>query len=132
MAVRERLEQHFGGARRRSGGGRQAPDRRFAQGSRRFPPPQPTGPSASLLAHRLVRQNRGTHGPGPNISDATLLGILILHPQIAAERLEMLAEASFSGKGLAELAAALAARLAEIARDFGRRPPRRAGARRAR
>ena len=37
----------------------------------------------------------------------------ILYPEIAAERLEMLADATFAGKGLADLAAALAAELAE-------------------
>jgi DNA primase len=64
-----------------------------------------------LLAHPLVRENG--RSAGPSLSDAILLGVLLLHPEIAAERPEMLAEARFSGKGLAGLAAALAARLAE-------------------
>ena len=44
-----------------------------------------------------------------------LLGVLLLHPEIAAERLEALAEAHFAGAGVAALAGALAAILAEIA-----------------
>jgi DNA primase len=107
MAVRERLQKHFGAVRRqpnRAAGGRQF------TGGRRFPP-QPTGPSASLLAHPMVREN--ARGGGPSLSEATLLGVLVLHPEIASERLETLGETRFSGTGLAAFAAALAARLAE-------------------
>jgi DNA primase len=109
IAVRERLEQHFGAARR--GPPRRMPGGRPSAAGRRFPPPQPTGPSASLLANPLVRENG--RGGGPSLSDAMLIGALILHPEIAAERLETLAEARFSGRGVAALAAAVAARLAE-------------------
>ena len=107
MAVRERLERHFGVVRRPRG---RAPERRTAAQGRRFQA-QPMGPSASLLASPMARENG--RGAGPSLSDATLLGVLLLYPEIAAERLELLAEAQFSGRGLAALAAALAARLAE-------------------
>ncbi len=111
MTVRERLEQHFGGARRpprrpSADGRRSGPRQRFAPGQA-----PPAGPSASLLANPLVRG--GGRGAAPSLSDATLLGLLMLHPEIAAERLEVLAETRFSGGALTELAAALAARLAE-------------------
>ena len=103
-AVRERVSLQFGQTRRYSGpavGGSR---------TRRFNP-QPTGPSASLLAHPLVR-SAGRSG-GLSASDAILLGTLILHPQIAAERLESLAHTSFAGKASSALAAALTSELAE-------------------
>ncbi len=78
-------------------------------GERRFQP-APAGPSASLLAHPLVR---GARGAGPSLGDAILVGMPILYPEIAAERLEALADAQFAGKELTALAAALAAELAE-------------------
>lgn len=113
MAVRERLERHFGGAPRPPRGftaDRRSPEGRSLPRKGRLQP-QPTGPSASLLANPLVSENG--RGAGPSLSDATLLGAILLHPEIAAERLEALAETSFSGKGIARLAAAMAARLAE-------------------
>ena len=105
-AVRERLERHFGSRARpldrRQAGGRFAGRRRAEE--------RPSGPSASLLAHPLVKESG--RGGGPSLSDATLLGVLLLHPEIAADRLEALAETQFPGAGLAGLAAALAARIA--------------------
>ncbi len=47
------------------------------------------------------------------MSETVLLGSLMLHPEIAAERLESLGHAHFAGKGFAALAASLAAILAE-------------------
>ena len=63
--------------------------RRAAARDARGSTPQPTGPSASLLLNPLVRE-RG-RGAGPSLGDAVLLGVLLLHPEIAAERLESLA-----------------------------------------
>ncbi|MGH6922358.1 MAG: DNA primase [Propylenella sp.] len=108
IAVRERLERHFGAKR--------LPDRREPAQWRagRRPPrfaPTPSGPSASLLAHPLVRESG--RGAGPNRSEVILIGVLVQHPGIAVDRLEMFAEAQFSGRGLAGLAAAVAAKLAE-------------------
>lgn len=111
VAIRERVDRHFGAARR-GAGGRQGPGRGGGQRGRggRFQP-APTGPSASLLAHPLVRD--GSRGAGPSLQDALLVGALLVHPEIAAERLELLAEQRFAGKETAALAAALAARIAE-------------------
>lgn len=109
VAIRERVERHFGG--------RQAAANRFGSRDRRpgrngrSAPQQPTGPSASLLAHPLVRG--GGRSAGPSLGEAVLLGVLILHPEIAAERMESLGHAHFAGKGFSALAAALAAILAE-------------------
>jgi DNA primase len=89
-------------ANRRAEGGR--------GGNRRFQP-QPEGPSASLLAHPLVRG--GSRSAGPNLGEAILLGVPLLYPEIAVERLETLAEARFAAAELAALAAALAAEIAE-------------------
>jgi len=50
---------------------------------------------------------------GLNLSEAVLLGLLILHPEIAAERLEQLSHAQFAGKRLAALATSLTSKLAE-------------------
>jgi DNA primase len=106
-AVKERIEKHFGG-------GRPQANRNFPRGVRegraRFVP-VPTAPSASLLANPLVQG--GGRGGGASLSEAVLLGVLILHPEIAAERLETLGHAHFAGKGFAALAASLAAILAE-------------------
>ena len=105
-AVKERLAQDFGAARRPPNQG--AERRRFRD--RRFQP-QPTGPSASLLANPLVRE--GGRGAASSLAEAILIGVPLLYPEIGAERLEALADARFSGKSTAELAAALAAELAE-------------------
>jgi DNA primase len=107
MAVRERLQEQFGGKRWQPG---RASEGRPANRDRWFPR-QPISPSASLLAHPLLRENR--RAGETSLSEATLLGVLLLHPEIASERLEILADARFSGRGLAELAASLAANLAE-------------------
>jgi DNA primase len=107
-AVRERAAVQFGQGRRapyRRTGDRQPPNQR------RFPPPHPTGPSASLLAHPMVRG--GGQSAGLNRGEAILLGVLILHPEIAAERLESLSHAQFAGKALSAVAAALTSKLAE-------------------
>jgi len=105
-AVSERLAQHFGGSRR------PANQRRDRRGFRdpRFAP-APTAPSASLLSHPLVRE--GARGVGRSLAEAILLGVPLLHPEMAAERLEMLADARFADRRTADLAAALAAELAE-------------------
>jgi DNA primase len=50
---------------------------------------------------------------GPTLSDAVLIGTLLLHPEIAAERLEELSHVTFAGRGVAALAHALALSLAE-------------------
>ena len=104
VAIRERLEKHFG-ARRRPAGGSSGQWR----GTRRRFAPEPAGPSASLLANPLVR----AAGAGSGLSEAVLLGVLLLHPDIAAERLEILATIQFSESSFAALATALGARLAE-------------------
>jgi DNA primase len=70
------------------------------------------GPSPSLLSDRLVRAGV-VASASPPLSDAVLLGLLILHPEIAAERLEQLGEADFSGSAERALAGALAERIAE-------------------
>jgi DNA primase len=107
IAVRERTEKQFGAGRR--------PVRRpLAQrGLRRGEPdrPVPAIPSASLLANPLVRESG--RGASPSLGDAVLIGGLLLHPEIAAERLETFAETRFAAPAAAALAAALAARLAE-------------------
>lgn len=109
-AVRERVGLRFGQGRkstnRGTGGRTPSGQGRFSRFS-----PHPSGPSASLLAGPLVRGSG--RNAGPSLSEAVLLGVLILHPEIAAERLESLAHAHFAGKGLSALAAALAARFAE-------------------
>jgi DNA primase len=105
-AVKERLAHDFGSARRPPN---QATERRRFR-DRRFQP-QPTGPSASLLANPLVRE--GGRSGASSLAEAILVGVPLLYPEIAAERLEALADAHFSGKGTADLAAALAAKLAE-------------------
>ena len=71
-----------------------------------------TSPSPSLLANPLVRQNAGA-ASRPTLSDAILLGGLIAHPEIAPERLELLAQCRFAGSELARLASALAMILAD-------------------
>jgi DNA primase len=106
-AIRERVALQFGQGRRTE---RRERAGRFAPGQRRFPP-QPTAPSASLLANSMVRGSG--RSSGPSISEAILLGAIVLHPEIAAERLESLAQAHFAGKGLDALAAAIISQLAE-------------------
>jgi DNA primase len=116
IALRERMDKQFGGRRppprRPAGPGMGAParagrgwkgrDERFAL---------PSAPSASLLSNPLVRD--AGRGGAPSLSDAVLLGMLILHPEIAAERLERLAESPFQNRQSAALSAALASILAE-------------------
>jgi DNA primase len=110
IAIRERSERDFG-LRRPAGRERVRP----ARGSRFGPPgrgaPPPSAPSASLLSHRLVRDRR--QGSAPSLSDATLLGVLILHPEIAEERLETLADLRFPGREQAALGAAIGAKIGE-------------------
>ena len=55
----------------------------------------------------------GGQSAGLNRGEAILLGVLILHPEIAAERLESLSHAQFAGKALSAVAAALTSKLAE-------------------
>jgi DNA primase len=108
IAVRERLERHLGATRRPAPRG--SAQRRAWGRPPRFAAP-PSGPSASLLAHPLVRESG--RGAGPSRSEAILIGVLVQHPGIAVDRLETFADAQFSGRGLAALAAALAAKLAD-------------------
>ncbi len=116
-AIRDRLAKQFDAGRK--------PRRAFA-GSGRGPGPagrgpggrgrsfqEPTGPSASLLANPLVKERPRGAAAGPTLSDAVLIGTLLLHPEIAAERLEELSHVVFAGKGVAALAHALALSLAE-------------------
>ena len=108
IAMRERVEKQFGPVRR--------PARQpFSQRGfpRRGEParPIPALPSPSLLSNPLVRESG--RGSAPSLSDAVLIGALVLHPEIAAERLEALAQARFAAPAIAALAGALAARLAE-------------------
>jgi DNA primase len=108
VAVREQMERSFGFARR--------PPRRPAtirgqSGRGRWAPPEPTGPSASLLASRLVRERPGGAGPIP--SDALLIGAFLLHPEIAGDRLEQFSETPFADGPTVSLARALAAALAD-------------------
>jgi DNA primase len=107
-ALRKRLALQFGGQPQRP-----AFRPRDKRGPHRRGPFAlvPTGPSASLLANPLVRENG--RGAGPSLSDAVLLGVPILHPEIALDRLEMLAETRFAGRGLGSLASALTAKLGE-------------------
>ncbi len=124
-AVRERLALHFGG--RQSGGGhaggprgsgqRRPPYRQTGRGGadrRRFEQ-APAGPSPSLLAHPLVSNagRNGARGGGASLGDAILVGVPLLYPEIALERLEALADARFATKEVAGLAEGLAAQLAE-------------------
>jgi DNA primase len=74
---------------------------------------EPSGPSASLLSTTLVRERGRGSASGPTLSDAVLVGILLLHPEIAEERLELFAETRFAGADAAALAGALAAHLAD-------------------
>jgi DNA primase len=107
-AIRERIARQFGA--------NSTPARRFERGrggirSNRYP--EATGPSPSLLSDRLVRAAPPVSGASPALSDAVLLGLLILHPEIAAERLELLGETEFSGSAIRALAGELALRIAE-------------------
>ena len=95
----------------RAGGRPAAPFPAAASRRRGRPAPEPTGPSASLLSSRLVRE--GGRGAGPNLGDAVLIGVLLLHPEIAAERLEDLAHTTFSASRSTALARALSLKLAE-------------------
>ncbi|WP_026380037.1 DNA primase [Afifella pfennigii] len=62
--------------------------------------------SPSLLSTALVRA-AGRSGAAITLADAILLGALVFHPELAAERLERLGEIDFADTALAELAAAL-------------------------
>lgn len=106
IAVRERVERHFGAPRRPAGRSRPGQGR----GARSRWVPEPVGPSVSLLASRLVR---GGSAGAPNSSDAVLIGAFLLHPEIAANRLEQFSDISFGGKAIGSLARALASALAE-------------------
>jgi DNA primase len=109
QALRERLARFFGGAPPAAAA---SPRRqRRAVAGRRYPEPEPSAPSPSLLAHRLVRSR--PPGGTPSLPDSVLLGVLIIHPEIAAERLEALAEMRFHPAPLAALAAALQTIIAE-------------------
>ncbi len=123
IAVRERADRQFRPVFQPRGG-RPAP---FPGKRGRFPP-QPTGPSASLLSNALVRERGRAAGQGPSLSDAVLIGILLRHPEIASARLELLGQAQFTGSAVSSLAAALASALsehpglgtAELAESLGR------------
>ena len=107
LAVRERTDAQFRPAfRRRTNFPARSPGRRDR------PADMGGQPSSSLLSSALVR-DRGAGGQGPSLGDAVLLGVLLLHPQIAAARLELLAQAQFSAGASRDLAAALAAAVAE-------------------
>jgi DNA primase len=105
-AVREQTQRHFGARK---------PFHRARGnfGGRGKWPPEPSGPSASLLSSRLVRERPPGAAAGPTLGDSVLLGALLLHPEIAAERLESLADTHFSGAATSALADALASKLAE-------------------
>jgi len=108
IAVREQLSRHFGSTQR-------SPRRAFSARDRgRWRKPlEPAGPSASLLATPLVRERARGIAAGPSLSDAILTGVLLLHPEIAAERLEALGQVYFAGATTSKLAVATAAILAE-------------------
>ena len=113
IAMRERIDTAF---RPRRGTPRAAFRGRAGHGSARggrFPSAfqEAIGPSESLLANSLVRG--AGRAAGPSLSDAVLLGILLIHPEIAAERLERLGPGDFQAAGTAALAGALASILAE-------------------
>jgi DNA primase len=108
IAVREQLNRHFGSRERSQRRPFAARDR-----GRWRRPAEPAGPSASLLATPLVRERGRGAAAGPSLSDAILAGVLLLHPEIAAERLEALGQAHFAGATISALAAAMAAVLAE-------------------
>jgi DNA primase len=95
MAVRERADRQFRPAFKGRGGRPAA----FAGKRGRFPP-QPTGPSASLLSNALVRERGRGGGQGPSLSDAVLIGILLRHPEIASARLELFGQAQFTGSAV--------------------------------
>ena len=105
-ALRERIEAAFGGnARRRR-------QRDGPHGNR-----QGTGnrnraiPSQSLVTNRMVSASVGTNNIG--LGDAILVGGLICHPDLAAERLERLAEADLLPIDLVRLTEAMALVLAD-------------------
>jgi DNA primase len=114
IAVREQIERHFGSWRRPSGptrSGRGFPGR--SQRDRGRWNAEPTGPSQSLLSNPLVSE-RGRGGSADlALSDAVLIGTLLLHPEIASERLELLADSGLTGRPTAALANALASLMSE-------------------
>jgi DNA primase len=104
LALDERFAARFGwGARRNA---------RSGPGERRRRSEPAAGPSASLLASRLVRRSVEA-AAAPNIAEAILLGGLVRCPEIAAERLELLAGCAFPSPPLRRLADALCLALAE-------------------
>jgi DNA primase len=115
-AVRERVIAHFGfrpRTPRQDFGGRGfgATGRRsFGRGGNFGA--EPSAPSASLLANPLVREHaRGSADLAPY--DAVLIGALLCHPEIAADRLETLAAETFANPEMGQLANALGAILAD-------------------
>ena len=93
-------------------GWRAGPRSGSSRGERRRKGEPPLGPSASLLASRMVRRSAET-AVAPSLADAILIGGLLRRPEIAAERLEMLAGCSFAAQPLRRLADALCVALAE-------------------
>ncbi|MGQ7792963.1 DNA primase [Faunimonas sp. B44] len=106
-AVREKAAAAFGSVRAPAYP-RMARDARNARTVRQAP----EGPSASLLSHRMVKRANG-RAAGPNIGEAVLIGGLLCHPEIAADRLETLARQRFGSRALDALSAALSAALGE-------------------
>lgn len=99
LVLGERFAARFGW-RAGPGAGR----RRRAEG--------PLGPSASLLSSRMVRRSAAVSA-APSLADAILIGGLVRCPEVAAERLEVLAGCSFPSQPLRQLADALGLALAE-------------------
>jgi hypothetical protein len=65
-----------------------------------------------LLVNPLVKEHRRAVS-GPSLSDAGLARHLLLHPEIAAERLELLSHSELTSGAVADLANALASVLSE-------------------
>ena len=122
IAVRERVGAHSGRRRRTQPAAARPAFRAVTRGRS---PPQPTGPSASLLANRLVRGSG--RGAGRTSATPCCSALLVLHPEIAAERLESSAQTHFAGKGLRRLRRRSASRAGRITRHFGRRAAGSAG-----
>jgi DNA primase len=74
---------------------------------------EPTGPSASLLSTAMVKKGGQGKAVSPTLRDAVLVGTLLLHPEIADERLELLADSDLLSPFVAPLANALASILSE-------------------
>ncbi len=104
-AVRERIESAFGGIARRFGRTRPQ-DSRARSGSRNR-----AVPSQSLMTNRMVNTSVAANNIG--LGDAILVGCLLCHPDLAAERLEQLAEADLLPSDLVRLTEAIALVLAD-------------------